>query len=211
MDQGRQLTKLALRFTLLTFVRSSELRFMRWNEIDTDRGIWTIPASREMIEGVKHSHRGTKMREPHMVPLSRQALNVLDALRTLTSRFDLVFAGDHDASKPISENTVNTALRRMGYDTKTELCGHGFRAMACSALLESGMWSEDAIERQMSHQERNSVRAAYTHKADFLAQRRLIVQWWADWLDSNRERFISPHEFAEYGNNVVPLNKGKAA
>nr|WP_236943613.1 site-specific integrase [Jeongeupia sp. USM3] len=210
-DGGRILTKHALRFTLLTFVRSSELRFMRWDEIDTNRAIWTIPASRTEIEGVKHSHRGAKMREPHMVPLSHQALAVLEAIRPLTGRFDLVFAGDHDASKPMSENTVNQALRRMGFDTKTEVCGHGFRAMACSALLESGLWSEDAIERQMSHKERNGVRAAYTHKAEFLAQRRLMVQWWADWLDANRTQFIPPHDFAGQGGKVILLRKDKAA
>lgn len=201
--QGRQLTKLALKFCLLTFVRSSELRFMRWDEINTKQGTWTIPGNRAEIIGVKHSHRGAKMKEPHIVPLSRQALDVLDALRPLTGLYDLVFAGDHDTNKPMSENTINMALRRMGYDTKTELCGHGFRAMACSALLESGLWSVDAIERQMSHKERNNVRAAYTHKAEFLAQRSKIVQWWADWLDANRKSFISPHDHAK-------LNSGKA-
>jgi integrase len=78
---------------------------------------------------------------------------------------ELIFVGDHDPRKPMSENTVNKALRVMGYDTKTEVCGHGFRTMACSHLIESGLWSRDAVERQMSHQERNSVRAAYIHKA----------------------------------------------
>ncbi len=199
VDQGRPLTKLALRFALLTFVRSSEFRFMRWDEIDLERATWVIPAGRQVIEGVKHSHRGAKMREPHVVPLSRQALAVLEELSVLTGRFDLVFAGDHETFKPMSENTVNSALRRMGYDTKVDVCGHGFRAMACSALLESGMWSEDAIERQMSHKERNGVRAAYTHKAEFLSQRRLMVQWWADWLDANRLMFVSPHDLAEAG------------
>ncbi len=195
LDNGRLLTKLALQFTLLTFVRSSEIRFMRWDEIDSARETWIIPASRTEIEGVKHSHRGAKMKEPHVVPLSKQALEVLEKLRPLTGHFEWVFAGDHDAKKPMSENTVNNALRRMGYDTKIEVCGHGFRAMACSALIESGLWSEDAIERQMSHKERNSVRAAYTHKAEFLAQRRELVQWWADWLDANKVRFTPPHDF----------------
>lgn len=194
-DNGRLLTKLALQLTLLTFVRSSEIRFMRWNEIDHERAIWTIPANRIEINGVKHSHRGAKMKEPHVVPLSRQALEVLEKLRPMTGHLELVFAGDHDAHKPMSENTVNHALRRMGYDTKTEICGHGFRAMACSALIESGLWSEDAIERQMSHKERNSVRAAYTHKAEFLAQRRQLVQWWANWLDANSEHFTPPNEY----------------
>lgn len=196
-DNGRLLTKFALQFTLLTFVRSSEIRFMRWDEIDQQRAIWTIPASRTEIDGVKHSHRGAKMKEPHVVPLSRQALEVLEKLRPLTGHFELVFAGDHDAHKPMSENTVNNALRRMGYDTKTEVCGHGFRSMACSALIESGLWSQDAIERQMSHKERNNVRAAYTHKAEFLAQRQQLVQWWADWLDANFNSYVSPHDHAK--------------
>lgn len=82
----------------------------------------------------------------------------------------------------MSENTVNNALRTMGYDTKTDICGHGFRSMACSALIESGLWSETAIERQMSHKERNNVRAAYIHKAEFIEERRLIMNWWSRYL-----------------------------
>ncbi|MGN5288336.1 tyrosine-type recombinase/integrase [Aeromonas sp. 11P] len=202
---GRLLTKMAVKFTLLTFVRSSELRFMRWDELDIERAIWTIPASRDPIEGVKHSHRGAKMREPHFVPLSRQALAIIEAIRPLTGRFDLVFAGDHDVSKPMSENTVNSALRRLGYDTKVEVCGHGFRAMACSALLESGQWSADAIERQMSHKERNGVRAAYIHRAEFITQRQQMVQWWADWLDCCKHHYVPPHEFTGLESNVIHL------
>ncbi|GGP26809.1 tyrosine-type recombinase/integrase [Silvimonas amylolytica] len=211
---GRPITTLALRFTLLTFVRSSELRFMRWDEIDFARAVWTIPADREEIEGVKFSHRGAKMREPHIVPLSHQAVEILETLRQLTGNFDLVFAGDHNRGKPMSENTVNAALRRLGYDTTTEVCGHGFRAMACSALLESGLWSSDAIERQMSHKERNGVRAAYTHRAEFIQQRQLMVAWWADWLDAVKHGYIPPHDFApesSVNNNVVSLGKRKSA
>lgn len=91
----------------------------------------------------------------------------------------------------------------MGYETKTEVCGHGFRAMACSALIESGLWSRDAVERQMSHQERNGVRAAYIHKAEFLDERRLMLQWWADFLDTNREEAVSPFDFAKQVLNIV--------
>ena len=83
----------------------------------------------------------------------------------------------------------------MGYDTTVEVCGHGFRAMACSALIESGLWSKDAVERQMSHQERNSVRAAYIHKAEHLDERKLMLQWWADYLDILRIRQVSPFDF----------------
>ncbi|MBS4721137.1 integrase arm-type DNA-binding domain-containing protein [Aeromonas caviae] len=209
--KGRLLTVLAVRLTLLTFVHSSELRFMRWDELDMDRAIWTIPASRDPIEGVKYSHRGAKMRESHIVPLSRQALAVIEAIRPLTGRFDLVFAGDHDVSKPMSENTVNAVLRRLGYNTKVELCGHGFRAMACSALLESGQWSKDAIERQMSHKERNGVRAAYIHLAEFIAQRQQMVQWWADWLDSCKNHYVPPHEFSGMESNVIHLPNSLSA
>lgn len=194
--KGRKLTKLAVKLTLMVFIRSSELRFARWSEIDFERAMWTIPAERELLEGVKHSHRGSKMRTPHLVPLSRQALVVLKEIEAISGDHNLIFIGDHNPEKPMSENTVNTALRGMGYDTKTEVCGHGFRAMACSALIECGLWSKDAVERQMSHQERNSVRAAYIHKAEHLDERRLMVQWWADYLDANCERVIRPFEFA---------------
>ncbi|WP_272576950.1 MULTISPECIES: tyrosine-type recombinase/integrase [unclassified Providencia] len=200
--KGRSLTKLAVKLTLLVFISSSELRFARWDEIDFDNAMWTIPAEREAIKGVKHSHRGSKMRTTHLVPLSRQAIEILKQIYQLSGNHDLIFIGDHNPRKPMSENTVNNALRVMGYDTKIEVCGHGFRTMACSSLIESGLWSKDAVERQMSHQERNSVRAAYIHKAEHIEERRLMVQWWADYLDANREREISPFTFAKLGNSL---------
>lgn len=193
---GRPLTTLAVKLTLLVFIRSSELRFARWDEIDFDNAMWTIPAEREAIEGVKHSHRGSKMRTPHLVPLSRQAIEILKQVYQFSGNHELIFIGDHNPRKPMSENTVNNALRVMGYDTKTEVCGHGFRTMACSSLIESGLWSKDAVERQMSHQERNSVRAAYIHKAEHIEERRLMVQWWADYLKANEGAVISPYDFA---------------
>ncbi|MCM7504752.1 tyrosine-type recombinase/integrase [Enterobacter kobei] len=196
---GRPLTRLAVELTLLVFIRSSELRFARWYEIDFETSMWTIPAEREAIEGIKHSQRGSKMRTPHLVPLSRQALAILKQVHKLSGDRDFVFIGDHDHRKPMSENTVNKALRVMGYDTKVEVCGHGFRTMACSSLIESGLWSRDAVERQMSHMERNSVRAAYIHKAEHLDERRLMLQWWADFLDANRERAVSPFDFGKIG------------
>ncbi|SUP80717.1 tyrosine-type recombinase/integrase [Yersinia wautersii] len=195
---GRPLTRLAVELTLLVFIRSSELRFARWSEVDFENAMWTIPGEREPLEGVKHSHRGSKMRTPHLVPLSHQALAILEKIKSLSGNRDLIFVGDHDSRKPMSENTVNKALRVMGYDTKVEVCGHGFRTMACSSLIESGLWSKDAVERQMSHQERNSVRAAYIHKAEHLGERRLMVQWWADYLDVNRVKRISPFDFAKF-------------
>lgn len=208
---GRQLTRLATQLTLLVFIRSSELRFARWEEIDFKRGLWTIPGERQAIEGVKHSTRGAKMATPHLVPLSRQALALLEQVRGITGKYELIFPGDHSYWKPMSENTVNAALRRIGYDTKTEVCGHGFRAMACSALTESKLWSKDAVERQMSHQERNAVRGAYTHLTEHIQERRLMVQWWADYLDACRENFITPYEFAHPESdddaNVVAINR----
>lgn len=208
---GRQLTSLAVQLTLLVFIRSSELRFARWEEIDFDRALWTIPAERQPIEGVKHSQRGAKMGTPHLVPLSRQALALLEQVRQLTGRFELIFPNDHAHWKPMSENTVNAALRRMGYDTKADVCGHGFRTMACSALVESGLWSRDAVERQMSHQERNGVRAAYIHKAEHIEERRLMCQWWADYLDACREKYATPYDFASRGEEASNVARIKRA
>ncbi len=116
---------------------------------------------------------------------------------------ELIFVGEHDPRKPMSENTVNKALHVMGYDTKTEVCGHGFRTMACSSLIESELCSRDAVERQMSHQELNSVRAAYIHKEEHLGERRLMLQWWADFLDANREKGVTPFDYAKINRGNV--------
>lgn len=193
--KGERLTYLALKLQLLTFTRSSELRFARWSEIDFDNKIWTIPATRELIKGVRYSDRGSKMKTPHLVPLSEQVITILIELKKMTSSFDLIFTAGNSAYKPISENTINKALRSLGYDTKTELCGHGFRSMACSALVESNLWTKDAIERQMSHQERNHVRAAYIHKAEHLNVRIKMMQWWANWLDIIRDGYVAPYDY----------------
>lgn len=194
--KGRQLTQLAVKLALLLFIRSSELRFARWDEIDLRNAMWTIPAEREPIPGVKYSARGAKMHSPHLVPLSRQAIELLHEVQQhCRPGTELVFPGDHNYRKPMSENTINKALRVMGYDTQKDVCGHGFRTMACSALVESGLWSSDAVERQMSHQERKRVRAAYIHKAQHLEERREMMQWWADYLDANRFRHVVPYGF----------------
>ncbi|EBJ0776905.1 DUF4102 domain-containing protein [Salmonella enterica subsp. enterica] len=192
---GRLLTRLAVQLNLLIFIRSSELRFARWAEIDLDGAMWTIPAGREPIPGVRYSERGAKMKTPHLVPLSKQAVTVLKQLKLLSGNSELLFPGDHDPRKPMSENTINKALRVMGYDTKVDVCGHGFRTMACSALIESGRWSKDAVERQMSHQERNNVRAAYIHKAEHLDERTQMMQWWSDYLDACRQKFVAPYRY----------------
>ncbi|WP_248745405.1 integrase arm-type DNA-binding domain-containing protein [Pseudomonas sp. MWU12-2037] len=211
--QGRALTRLTVLLSLHVFVRSSELRFARWSEFDLKRGTWEIPDTRPALDGVPFSTRGTKMPgDIHLVPLSPQAVALLEQIRILTGEFDLVFAGDAKPWKPMSENTVNSALRKMGYDTKTEICGHGFRSMACSALIESGLWSETAIERQMSHKERNNVRAAYIHKAEFIEERRLIMNWWSRYLEANRQEHVTPHEFAnQTGKNVTRLKSKERA
>ena len=193
--QGRELPRLAVLLTLHLFIRSSELRFARWSEIDFRNRTWTIPATREAIAGVRYSGRGAKMRTAHIVPLSEQVIAILKRIKDISGDGELVFPGDHNPYKPMCENTVNKALRLMGYDTKQDICGHGFRAMACSALMESGLWSQDAVERQMSHQERNSVRAAYIHKAEYLDARKAMMQWWSDYLAINRKVFISPYLF----------------
>ncbi|MDB6366831.1 integrase arm-type DNA-binding domain-containing protein [Photorhabdus bodei] len=195
--RGRKITRLAVVLTLLTFVRSSELRFARWDEIDFNSSVWEIPGQRNPIEGVRYSYRGMKMKSAHIVPLSNQAIDILQQLKELSGDNERLFPGDHDPNKVMSENTVNNALRVMGYDTKTEVCGHGFRAMACSALVESGLWSKDAVERQMSHTERNGVRAAYIHTSEHLEERRLMIQWWADYLDQCKKEFIAPYVFSK--------------
>ena len=151
---------------------------------------------------VKHSKRGLKIRTPLLVPLSRQALSILEQIKIFSGDHELIFIGDHNPRKPMSENTVNKSLRVMGYDTQVEVCGHGFRTMKCSSLIEPGLWSRDAVERQMSHKGRNFVRAANIHKAEHLDERRLMLQWWAYFLDANREKTVSPFDFAKVENEL---------
>jgi integrase len=195
---GRPVTRFALLLSLHLFVRSSELRFARWDEIDVNGRLWTIPASRAAIEGVKYSGRGAKMRSPHLVPLAAPVLVLLEDVKKNCGERTLILPGDFLADTPISENTVNAALRRLGYDTKKEVCGHGFRTMACSALNECGLFSRDAIERQMSHQERDAVRAAYIHKAEFLQERRRMMEWWSAYVEKNRGGYVPPWEFTGF-------------
>ncbi|WJL54065.1 tyrosine-type recombinase/integrase [Escherichia coli O78:H51] len=200
--QGRELTRHAVLLMLHVFIRSSELRFARWSEIDFTNRVWTIPATREPIIGVHYSGRGAKMRMPHIVPLSEQSIAILKQIKDITGNNELIFPGDHNPYKPMCENTVNKALRVMGYDTKKDICGHGFRAMACSALMESGLWAKDAVERQMSHQERNTVRMAYIHKAEHLEARKAMMQWWSDYLEARRESYAPPYTIGK--NKFIP-------
>jgi integrase len=158
----------------LTLLRTGELRRAAWSEVDFEAAIWRVPAER------------MKMRAPHLVPLSRQAVGILRDLRAVTGGRQLIFPGLRGASRPMSENTINAALRRLGY-AKDEMTGHGFRAMAATRLNEMGRWNPDAIERQLAHAESDKVRKAYTHAAQYLEERRVMLQAWADYLDELRD------------------------
>ena len=201
--KGQMLTSLALELNLHVFLRASELRLARWDEFNLKAQIWAVPAKREAVEGVRFSERGAKMKNEHLVPLSRQAVVLLKQIKALTGDSTFVFPSVRSLDKPMSENTINKALRTIGYDTKTEVCGHGFRTMACSALNETGLWSQDAIERQMSHKERNSVRAAYIHKAQHLEARMEMMQWWSDYLDTCRGGYVPPYIYARQNKTAV--------
>ena len=168
---GQPGTRIALQLLALLFPRPGELRLAEWTEFDLERAVWSIPASR------------MKIRRPHRTPLPRQAVELLGALR-LISRGNLLFPGVRAPSRPISDGTLNAALRRLGY-AKDEATGHGFRATASSLLNESGKWHPDAIERQLAHIEGNSVRAAYA-RGEHWDERVAMMQWWADHLDGLR-------------------------
>lgn len=196
-DTGYPLTKLYTEFALNTFARSSEMMFARWSEFDIEKGIWTIPATRTPVDGCKNSHRGAKMRKEHIVPLSRQVKNLLKEIKLYSGMSNHVFPADHDLNKFISENTINKTLQRMKYDTETDVCLHGFRGMARGALGLSGLFDRDAIERQMSHKGDNEVEWAYTHHIDFMEERKILMEWWSEYLEINHTQYISPQEFRE--------------
>ncbi len=167
--EGHLVTRCALQLAPLVFVRPGELRRAEWSEFDFENAEWRIPAEK------------MKMTTPHIVPLSRQAVAVLQEVKPLTGAGIYVFPSVRSRQRPMSENTVNAALRRLGY-TKDQMTGHGFRSMASTLLNEQG-WHHDAIERQLAHAERNGVRAAYNY-AEHLPERRKMMQAWADYLDS---------------------------
>lgn len=177
--QGSLVTICALRLAPLVFVRPGELRRAEWNEVDLDGAEWRIPAAK------------MKRQAPHVVPLSRQAVAVLREIQPLTGHGRYVFPGARGNGRPMSENTVNAALRYMGY-AKEEMTGHGFRSMASTILNEQG-WHRDAIERQLAHAERDEVRAAYNY-AEHLPERIRMMQLWADYLDG-----------LAAGANVMPI------
>jgi integrase len=169
---GGFVVRCALQLQALVFVRPGELRLARWEEFDFQNAEWRIAAER------------MKMREHHVVPLSRQAVAVLRALHPLTGPDGYVFPQVRNASRPISNNTLNAALRTLGY-TKAQASAHGFRSTASTLLNESGDWRPDAIERQLAHGSRDKVRAAY-NSAQHLPERRKMMQTWADYLDTLR-------------------------
>lgn len=166
-------TKAALKLLALVFSRPGELRNAEWQEFDLERAIWRIPACR------------MKMRREHQIPLSRQALEILKGLHAVTGDGKYLFPGNRSYQRPISENTLNAALRRMGYD-KDQVTAHGFRGTASTLLNESGRFSPDAIERSLAHQDHDEVRRAYNRGA-YWNERVTMAQWWADHLDLLRE------------------------
>lgn len=162
-------TRLGLLLAAHTFVRSGELNGAKWEEINYDDSVWIIPEER------------MKLRKPHVVPLSRQSLALLRALEILAGDSPYVLSSPLRFGKPISENTMLFALYRLGY--RGRMTVHGFRALASSVLNEHSDFDQDAIERQLAHKESDAVRAAY-NRAEYLPVRRLMMQWWSDWLDS---------------------------
>jgi integrase len=183
-----QLTRAAIQFLALTFVRPGEQRQAEWSEFNFDTHIWLIPASK-MKKGIAHD-----------VPLSRQAIEILEAMRPITGEGRYVFS---TGRAPMSDNTVNKALRSMGYDTQNEHCAHGFRAMASSLLNgeykdDLPRWNPEVVEMCLAHNDTNAVRAAY-NRAKCLPQRIKLMQHWADRIDAMRD-----------GAQIVPLKRKRA-
>lgn len=191
---GHYVTKFALELAPHVFVRPGELRYALWGEFDFDKAVWSIPGER------------TKMRKPHHVPLSRQSLDILRGLHALAQRHDgYVFPSIRTHTRPMSENTLNAALRRLGF-TKDEVSTHGFRSTASTLLNEAldpktdkPMWSADAIEKALAHGDEDKVRAAY-HRGMHWQERVTMAQWWSDHLDTLR-----------LGGDVVPIKGATAA
>ncbi|OJU22846.1 MULTISPECIES: tyrosine-type recombinase/integrase [unclassified Sphingomonas] len=183
---GRPENRFALQLAPHVFLRPGELRKATWSEIDFAEKVWRVPAER------------MKMKKVHTVPLSRQSLYLLETLRSLRNPSEFLFPALHTSRRPICENTLNTALRRLGYGND-EMTSHGFRAIASTLLNESGLWHPDAIERALAHGDRDRVRAAY-HRGAHWAERVKMAQWWSDYLDQLR-----------VGGKVIKLRPRKPA
>jgi integrase len=179
---GSEVVGLALRLAPLVFVRPGELRHAEWAEFDIAGATWSIPAGK------------MKMKRPHVVPLSVQALAVIRDLQPLTGDGKYLFPGERTRTRPISDNTLNAALRRMGY-SKDEMVAHGFRSIASTLLHEQG-WDTNVIEAQLAHADQDEIRAAY-NRAQYLAERKKMMQAWADYLDGLKN-----------GGAVIPLFRG---
>ena len=169
---GNAITRIACQIAPHVMMRPGELRQSQWTEIDMTAAIWTVPPER------------MKMRRPHAVPLSRQVLAYLEDLLGLTGPEGFVFPAFHTSKRPMSENTINQAFRRMGYATG-EVTAHGLRTTASSLLNESGKWSPDAIERSLAHADPNAVRGIY-NRGRYWDERVAMHQWWSDYLDALR-------------------------
>ena len=171
--EGMGIAKIAMQIAPHVFVRPGELRHAEWEEIDLEAGIWTIPAGK------------MKMRKPHTVPLSQQVVALFKEAWKTTGPTGYVFPSIRTGARPMSENTINAGLRRLGY-ASNEMTAHGFRAMASTLLNESGKWSSDAIERALAHADTDKVRAAY-HRGAHWKERVAMAQWWSDHLDQLRK------------------------
>jgi integrase len=170
--KARPITLAALKLRPHVFVRPGELHHAEWGEFDCKDAVWTIPAVK------------TKMRREHRVPLSRQALLIIASIETDARLSPLIFPSLRSVKRPMSENTINAALRRLGY-AQDEMTAHGFRAMASTLLNEMGKWNPDAIERQLAHADGNKVRRAYT-RGEYWDERVRMMQHWSDYLDQLR-------------------------
>jgi integrase len=170
--EGHPISALALKILPHVFVRPGELRHAEWREVDVDKQVWTIP-----------EHK-MKMRLPHTVPLSRQVLTLLQQLKQITGQSALLFPSIRTPTRPMSENTINGTLRRLGYG-QNEMTGHGFRTTASTLLNEMGTWHPDAIERQLAHADTNSVRRIYA-RGEYWKERVAMMQTWSDYIDELR-------------------------
>ena len=166
---GHPVTKLAVQITPHVFVRPGELRHAEWAEFDLSAALWIIPEGK------------MKARRPHSVPLSKQVLAFLAELKEISGGSGYVFPSFYSPKRPMSENTVNAAFRRMGF-SKDEVTAHGFRATASTLLNESGLWNHDAIERALAHGDSDAVRGTYA-RGQFWDERVKMAQWWSDYLD----------------------------
>ncbi|WP_025154897.1 tyrosine-type recombinase/integrase [Morganella morganii] len=164
---GSVITKTATKIILLTAVRTQELRFARWQDIDLEKGIWEIPA--EVM----------KMKRPHVVPLSKQVIELFNSLKPLSGHYELVFIGRNDHRKPISKESINQVIELLGY--KGRLTGHGFRHAMSTILHEKG-YNSAWIETQLAHIDKNAIRGTYNH-AQYMDGRREMMQWYADYMD----------------------------